>query len=78
MIERNALGKGSLVIPDLLTVEQLAELLDTSPSAIHSQRHRGQVPGKFGVKLGRRVYFRASDLDEYISAELEKQTAGAA
>ena len=64
--------------PDLLTVEQLAELLRTTPSAIHSQRHRGQAPGRLGVKLGRRVFWRRIDLDEHFSAELAKQTAGAA
>ena len=63
---------------DLLTVEQLAELLRTSPSAIHSQRHRGQAPGRFGVKLGRRVFWRRSDLDAHFSAELAKQTDDAA
>ena len=62
---------------DLLTVEQLAELLQTSPSAIHSQRHRGQAPGRFGVKLGRRIFFRRQDLDKYFAAELAKQTDSA-
>ena len=66
------------MVPDLLTVEQLAELLQTSPSAIHSQRHRGQAPGRFGVKLGRRIFFRRQDLDEYFAAELAKQHNGAA
>jgi hypothetical protein len=62
---------------DLLTAEQLAELLHTSPSAIHSQRHRGQAPGRFGVKLGRRIFFRRQDLDKYFTAELAKQTDSA-
>ena len=56
-----------------LTVEELAELLEMSPSAIHSQRHRGQAPGRLGVKLGKRVYWRWSDIDSYFTAELAKQ-----
>ena len=63
---------------DLLTVEQLAELLQMSPSAIHSQRHRGQAPGRLGVRLGRRYFYRRQDLDDHITAELAKQGDGAA
>ena len=63
---------------DLLTVEQLAELLSTTPSAIHSQRHRGQAPGRFGVKLGRRIFWRRQDLDAHFTAELAKPTDDAA
>ncbi|MCH8899896.1 MAG: helix-turn-helix domain-containing protein [Acidobacteria bacterium] len=63
---------------DLLTVEQLAELLSTTPSAIHSQRHRGQAPGRLGVKLGKRYFYRRQDLDAFFASELAKQPAGAA
>jgi hypothetical protein len=63
---------------DLLTVEQLAELLSTTPSAIHSQRHRGQAPGTLGVRLGRRYFYRRQDLDAHFAAELAKQTNDAA
>jgi hypothetical protein len=63
---------------DLLTVEGLAELLRTTPSAIHSQRHRGQAPGRLGVRLGRRYFYRRQDIDAYFASELAKQTAGAA
>jgi len=63
---------------DLLTVEQLAELLQTSTSAIHSQRHRGQAPGRLGVALGRRIYWRRQDLDAHFVAELAKQSDSAA
>ena len=55
--------------PEYLTVEELAELLRVSPSAIHTQRLRGEVPGCLGVKLGRRVFFRRQDLDAHFDAE---------
>lgn len=64
--------------PDLLTVEQLAELLHVKPSAIHSQRHRGERPGVFGVKLGRRVFYRRRDIDALFEAELAKQAESSA
>jgi len=64
-----------LTDPDLLTVEELAELLRVSPSAIHTQRLRGELPGAFGVKLGRRLFFRRSDLNAYFDTEVANQTA---
>ena len=63
------------MLDDYLTVEELAEILETSPSAILSQRHRGQAPGRLGVKLGKRLYWRWRDIDSYFTAELAKQSA---
>lgn len=48
----------------LATVEEIAAILRTSPSAIYSSRHRGQFPGVLGLSAGRRLLF---DVDEVMS-----------
>lgn len=50
----------------LYTTEEVAELLHTSPSAIRVQSHRGTEPGSLGVLIGRRLFFRVADIDEFI------------
>ena len=60
---------------DLLTVEELARLLRVSPSAIHSQRHRGEKPGALGFALGRRIFYRRSDLDNFIDELIARDEA---
>ncbi len=45
----------------LATVEEIAQILRTSPSAIYTSRHRGQLPGALGLLAGRRILF---DVDE--------------
>ncbi len=60
---------------DLLTVEELARLLRVGPSAIHSQRHRGEMPGSLGVKLGKRVFYRRSDIDAFIDQQIAHDEA---
>ena len=60
---------------DLLTVEQLAQMLHVQPSAIHSQRYRGEMPGSLGVKLGKRVFYRRSDLDAFIDQQIAREAS---
>jgi hypothetical protein len=45
----------------LATVEEIAQILRTSPAAIYTSRHRGQLPGALGLRAGRRILF---DVDE--------------
>ena len=54
----------------LLTVEDLCSLLRVSRAAIYSQRLRGEMPGALGVKLGKRIFFRPVDIDNYIESQL--------
>ena len=54
----------------LLTVEDLCSLLRVSPAAIYSQRHRGEMPGSLGAKLGKRIFFRPGDIEDYIESQL--------
>ena len=56
----------------LYTTEEIAELLHTSPSAIRVQNHRGQEPGTLGVVIGRRLFFRVTDIEDFI----ERRFAG--
>ena len=60
---------------DLLTVEELARMLRVSPSAIHSQRYRNEKPGALGFALGRRIFYRRSDLDAFIDHQIARDEA---
>lgn len=62
--------------PEMLTVGEVAELLRLTPTAVYSQRHRGELPGVLGVKAGRRLLYRRSDIDRYFDQQIEKTLAG--
>lgn len=61
-----------------LTVEQVAERYQSTPAAIHTQRYRGEKPGALGVKVGKRVLWRESDLDAWFDELLATAQRGAA
>ena len=52
--------------PLLLSISQLAEMLQMSVSGIHVQRHRGQEPGALGFMIGRKVYYRFSEIEAFL------------
>lgn len=56
----------------LLTVEDVAALVHTTPQAIHSQRHRGIGPR--GVRIGKRVLFREEDVNAWLDGRAEHGT----
>lgn len=58
---------------DLLNTREVAELYRTTPGALYTQRHRGQLPGGFGVFVGRRLLFRRSDLDGWLDSLIDTQ-----
>lgn len=58
-----------------LTTEEVAEQLRTPAATVRFWRHRGEGPK--GTKFGRRVLYRASDLQAWI-AEQERSQHGAA
>ena len=48
----------------LLTVDEVADLLRTTPTAIYAMIARGQLPGV--TRIGRRVLIREADLIEWL------------
>ena len=60
----------------LLTVDEVAELLQLPKRSIYSQRARGVEPGALGIAVGRYVRFRALDLDRYIEAQATQRPSG--
>ena len=57
---------------ELLTVEDLGSLLHLTRNAIYSQRVRGQMPGSLGVHLGKRLFFRRSDIEAYLDGRFAR------
>jgi excisionase family DNA binding protein len=68
---------GTAVAPgddELLTAEEVAELLRMSPAWVYAETRGRRIPH---IRLGRRVCYRRSALDAWID-ELECQTRTAA
>jgi predicted DNA-binding transcriptional regulator AlpA len=58
---------------EFLGVEELSALLGQSPSAIYAARHRGQRPAALGIRVGRRIVWRRTDVDRWFSDTVEAQ-----
>jgi hypothetical protein len=50
----------------LLTLEETAAYLRLTPGALYTQRYRREKPGMLGIRVGRRVLFRPSDIDRFL------------
>lgn len=55
--------------PELLTVEEVAELLRTTKKAVYLQAERKQLPGV--VKLGRRLLFKRDEVRAAVGLEVK-------
>ena len=55
-----------------MTVEQLAELVHSTPDGIRAQRHRGNGPK--GVRIGRRILFRPEDVAAWLEERAENRS----
>lgn len=55
-----------MTLERFLTVEEVADLLRTTPSALYSSRHRSEAPGALAVQVGRRLLWRPSDLEMWL------------
>ena len=60
----------------LLTLQETANYLHLTPGALYTQRYRGEKPGVLGIRVGRKILFRSSDIDRFLD-ELS-QSAGEA
>ena len=52
-------------LPRYLRVDEVADLLRTTPKAIYVKIERGQLPGV--IRVGRRLLVSADDLLEFLS-----------
>lgn len=59
---------------EYLTAQDVADRLRTTRQALYNQRLRGLPPGALGRRYGRRVLWRADDIDAWW-ADLEPVTA---
>ena len=53
----------------MLTIEEVSEILNVQPSALHMQRHRSQEPGSLGFQAGKRILFDPAELEEYFDRQ---------
>ncbi len=62
---------------DLLDIEDIARVLRRTPEAIHVARKRAPhtVPPR-SFKIGRKLYWRRSTVEEWLVAEEERQNRG--
>ena len=56
----------------LLTIEETAEYLRLTPGALYTQRYRREKPGALGVRIGRRILYRPSDIDRFLDEKLSE------
>ena len=57
----------------LLTIEEVAELLKIPESSLHYQRERSRPPGALGVRIGKHIRWEPDVLERWI-AEQRSQT----
>lgn len=59
----------------LLTITETAEYLRLTPGALYTQRYRGEKPGALGIRVGRKILFRPSDIDRFLDELSESALA---
>jgi hypothetical protein len=59
----------------LLTITETAEYLRLTPGALYTQRYRGEKPGALGIRVGRKILFRPSDIDRFLDELRESALA---
>jgi hypothetical protein len=61
---------------DFITIEELVELFPSlTPGAIYSARSRGQEPASLGVRVGKRLLFRRSDVLDWFERQKTQAVA---
>jgi hypothetical protein len=57
-----------------VTVEELADYLRLTPSAIYTQRHRGEKPGALGIRVGKKILYQPSDINDFLNQRFADST----
>jgi excisionase family DNA binding protein len=53
----------------LLTIEEVSDLLGLPVRTLYGQRHRRVEPGCLGIRVGRHVRWRESDLEDFLDRQ---------
>ncbi|MEX1038118.1 MAG: helix-turn-helix domain-containing protein [Acidimicrobiia bacterium] len=61
----------------LLTLKEAADYLRLTPGALYSQRYRGEKPGALGIRVGKKLLYRPSDIDRFLDERLAETYAPA-
>lgn len=57
-------------------MKEAAEYLRLTPGALYNQRYRGEKPGALGIRVGRKIVFRPSDIDQFLDEQLHEADLG--
>ena len=72
--------EGRRIQPDqmlepLLTLQEAADYLRLTPSALYSQRYKGENPGALGIRVGKKVLYRPADINRFLEDQLARADA---
>lgn len=59
----------------LLTLQEAAEYLRLTPSALYSQRYKGEEPGTLGIRVGKKILYRPADINRFLDERLAEAQA---
>ena len=63
------------LLEPLLTLQEAADYLRLTPSALYSQRYKGEDPGALGIRVGKKVLYRPADIDHFLDERLAEAQA---
>ncbi len=58
--------------PPLLTIDDVSKFVGLPVSTIYSQRHKRVGIGALGLRIGRHLRWRPSDIEAWLDAQSEK------
>lgn len=56
----------------LLTLDETAAYLRMTPGALYTQRYRREKPGSLGIRVGKKILFRPTDIDRFLEERLRE------
>ena len=56
-------------------LQEAADYLRLTPSALYSQRYKGEDPGALGIRVGKKVLYRPADIDHFLDERLAEAQA---